>query len=125
MPWLTEAELATLRAANLPRLDWRDLFTPDSIAEVELSPDHAAELDRYFRTFIMLKPDGGCVACNTVQGGFAAAILGGGFTWGLVHGEGRCGTCGYPARAVHYKVGPIERLTVILQYHPDEVEVAS
>jgi len=49
------------------------------------------------------------------------------FTWGLVHGEGHCSECGWPARAYHRPtddegeifVGPLD---FILQYHPDALQ---
>lgn len=108
-------------AANLPRLDWRDLFT----VREALSDEEAGALDAYFRQFL---PPGDCAACSAQQGvrgggdGLIDSILArGAFTWGLANGEGYCRKCGYPARAYHRDVGPIKFLCLILQYHPDEL----
>lgn len=62
-----------------------------------------------------------CVGCACDLDGF----LTGRFVFGLRHGDGHCGFCGYPCRALHYpkrKDGTeIGRCTVVLQYHPDEI----
>lgn len=63
-----------------------------------------------------------CLRCGRPLGG---AI--GSFQWGIVHGEGTCSNCGWPARAKHYikdDEGPIfdRALDMILQYHPDFVQ---
>lgn len=51
----------------------------------------------------------------------------GSFTWGIVHGEGVCGKCGWPCRAYH---SPTDEdgdeifdgaIALVLQYHPDQV----
>lgn len=109
--------LEDLQAANLPHCDWRSFIT----VEGDLTPEETAALDVYFQHFL---PPGPCVKCGAAQGGDALdGLLGRAkFTWGIAHGEGYCSTtgCGYPARAYHYNVGPIRRLEMILQYHPDE-----
>lgn len=102
----TKATLAELQARDIPRLDWRTILTVTG----DLSDSEQTEMDKYFRDFV----DGeDCLSCGRTLGG-----LFGSFTWTMVHGEGRCSNCDYPARALHYKVGPIARLQVILQYHP-------
>lgn len=107
--------LDTLKASGIARLDWRDLLTLTG----ELTDEETAAMDKYFSRFV--KSDKGkCISCELVQGGLISALLGG-FRWGLAHGEGRCSRCGWPGRALHYDVGPIKRLEIILQYHPDEV----
>ena len=83
-----------------------------------------AVLDEYFSIFA--KPNGNeCLNCGERLGGMAAALMGTGFRWGLVHGEGTCG-CGWPCRAYHRPKENGEEvfdraLEVILQYHPDGV----
>ena len=59
-----------------------------------------------------------CIGCDRKLAGdiFAA------FEWGLAHGEGRCGSCGWPARAIHTVTtadGVEHRVSMVLQYHPD------
>lgn len=108
--------LPELKARQYERLNWRTMIAPTAA----LTLAHVTTMDRYFRRFVQAD-DSKCICCGTEQGGFASAILGTGFTWGLAHGEGRCNTCGYPARALHYDVGPIKRAEMILQYHPDDL----
>lgn len=106
--------------ASLPRLNWRDMFA----AEDGITPEDEAAMDSYFAKFV--KMDGGkCINCARTQGGFRAALIGGGFTYDLTHGEGHCRTCGYPGRANHYDIGPIKSLEVILQYHPSQLTLKS
>lgn len=64
-------------------------------------------------------PTGGCVLCGAQLGG-----LMGTFTWLITHGEGQCGKCQWPARAIHYikDTDDTEIFTTaprwILQYRP-------
>lgn len=117
--------IAELRAANLPRCDWRTFLGVSNPTCPCCEPDAAAleglrPLDEYFRHFL---PPGPCVCCGAKQvGGIVESLLGTTkFTWGMVHGEGFCADCKYPARAYHRDVGPIKFLPMILQYHPDEL----
>jgi hypothetical protein len=118
----TPATLPTLdelKARALPRLTPEDLFTSESLAA---HTDHdRATLREYFARFV--KSHGDCIRCGRPHGGgILGAFLGRGFTWGLVNGEGFCGSCRYPGRAYHRDVGPITFLNLILQYHPDGLE---
>lgn len=113
---LTPAKLKELEST--PRLNWRDLLN----IKGELTPEDIQALDKYFSHFVHPDPTGKCLNCGLVQDGLMAALLGG-FRWGLAHGEGFCSRCQYPARAYHFSVGPIERLNVLLQYHPLEVKI--
>jgi hypothetical protein len=106
-----------LKDLNLPRCDWRTFlkFTPSE--DMKFLPQKDADaLDEYFKHFLPLNER--CVKC----GHFHEGILGR-FRWSLKHGEGQCSTggCGWPARGIHYDVGPIKKLEMILQYHPDIV----
>lgn len=50
------------------------------------------------------------------------------FEWGLAHGEGRCGDCGWPAKGhpeVTISDGRVMRFPLPLPYHPDNVESGS
>ena len=63
-----------------------------------------------------------CVKCERPISGAL-----GSFVWGIVHGEGTCGNCGWPARAYHDIKHDGESvfdrpLQIVLQYHPDFVE---
>lgn len=113
--------LTELQAMNLPPANWREFLKAEG-----LTPDEEAALDAYFVHFL---PPGPCVKCGSQQGGdVLASFLGTAkFRWGIAHGEGFCSAkgCGYPARAYHYDVGPIKRLTLILQIHPSELSEPS
>ena len=68
---------------------------------------------------------------RTEGGGVEGWLFAGGpgsttMEWGLVHGECFCAKCKWPARAYHFDIGRkddplIKRLSLMLQYHPDEV----
>jgi hypothetical protein len=116
-------ELQRIKDAKLPRMSWRDVLI---VKEGETLPEvDEKALSEYFAHFV--KTEGGkCVCCGARQGSkdVMDAFLGGGkFTWGIAHGEGFCSVCNWPARAYHFNVGPIERFEMILQYHPDELNV--
>lgn len=60
-----------------------------------------------------------CLHCDGLLGGMF-----GGFEWGICHGEGHCGFCGWPARAHHFaKDADGKELFTLrnyaLQYLPD------
>jgi len=113
-----------LKEAHLPTCNWHEFlkFTPD--ANMPFLPQKDADaLDEYFRHFV---PPGNCIKCGAQQGreGIADRLMGRAkFRFGEKHGEGKCitGGCDWPARAIHYNVGPIQKLELILQYHPDVV----
>lgn len=112
-----------LKDAHLPFCDWRTFlrFTgPEGTAPQQKDID---ALDHHFRHFV---PPGPCIKCGQPQGAenILDSVLGKArFKWGIRHGEGQCSTpgCGWPARALHYDIGPIQKLELILQYHPDVV----
>ena len=122
--------MATEAKQAVARLDWRTVMSaaPDTPADV------ISALDRYFEPFAQpVRRDGNpesemlCLECEKPLTGLSSAFLGGGFTWGLTHGEGFCMGCRWPARAHHYikNVDGGELMTVrnfVLQYHPDFVE---
>jgi hypothetical protein len=121
--------------AEVKHLDWRTLIA------IKEAPEGTAEaLDKYFEPFAQPpgKPDEydgrftiddgqPCLKCDKPLVGLSSFVFGGGFTWGLAHGEGFCAHCKWPARAYHFikKLDGSELATlrnVILQYHPDYVE---
>lgn len=99
--------LEQLQKAQLPRLIWKDVA---AIKRVSDGNDHA-KLDAYFRQFA--PPSETCIACGRELW----------FQWSIRHGEGVCAQrgCGYRARAYHYDLFNAGRLTIVLQYHPDEL----
>jgi len=134
---ITDDDIIELRAKNLPRLTIGDLFEnavditlPDGTKRPLTEPE-LAEIAAYLRMFTrpFKSDDGGktgtvqCPGCDAVlsRPGLMGLLSPGTFTWGIGHGEGGCSRCGYPARAYHFKVGPIERMEAILPVHPDEL----
>ena len=113
-------ELQRLKDANLPRLNWRDVLSVKGADPLPVGDELA--LQGYFSRFV--KP-GPCICCGAQQGAkdILDGLLNARFTWGIAHGEGFCSNCTWPARAYHFDVGPIKRFEMILQYHPDELNV--
>lgn len=113
-----ERNLATMVALGLPRATLDDLAKPtpgneDGFAAIK------AECSDYLAAFV--PPQAECICCGaTLSGNEVMAAFLGTFRWGLVHGEGKCGRCGWPARAYH-AFGPFESLNVIMQYHPERL----
>lgn len=116
------------------RLNWRVLIN----AAPDTPPADIDALSAYFAPFAAVpmvvsedgvekpSPDHPCLNCGKPLLGLTTFMLGGGFTWGLTHGEGHCLACGWPARAHHFikDAAGADLITirnVILQYHPDEV----
>jgi hypothetical protein len=125
--------IAELQALHLPRMTWRDVLSPVEGAEPPSAEDQHA-MDIYFGHFVTAKDDDGhlvCVRCrNRIRGGIEGFLMGGApgstsMEWGLVHGECFCVRCKWPARAYHFDIGRkddplIKRMSLMLQYHPDE-----
>ncbi|MFH1569121.1 MAG: hypothetical protein ABIL09_14095, partial [Gemmatimonadota bacterium] len=102
--------LEELRAASVPHCTFDAII---KVRDGEIADADKRAIDEYLYRFA--DPAGGkCVSCGEVLGG----VLGT-FEFGIIHGEGRCGECGWPARAVHRDVGIIACFEAILQYHPD------
>lgn len=128
-------EIATT-TPTVDHLDWRTLIS----AGEDTPPEILAALDSYFATFaqpeLVVGDDGEktcgnrpCIECGEpLAGGLLGFLTSeGGFEWGLVHGEGHCRKCRWPARAHHFvkdeQGEEILSLTnVVLQYHPDHVK---
>jgi hypothetical protein len=121
---------ATLEVSPVERLNWRTLMsatddTPKSTLDA---------LDAYFAPFAQPLMDGRkikdnhpCLKCGKPLTGLASMFLGGGFAWGIAHGEGHCSACHWPARAHHFiKADDGSNFATIrhfvLQYHPDFVK---
>lgn len=110
--------LDELKAANLPVATMESLGITASSEDEAVVADATARLNEYFAHFLAPDKDGKCVCCGTVQGGIVSALIGGGFTYDITHGEGHCATCGYPARTHHYIADVADLTGIILQYHP-------
>lgn len=98
-----------------------EICTIDSLG-YRLTGEDASKLtevvDDYLFVFLAPNKDG-CVLCGRELGG-----LMGTFTWDIAHGEGFCGNCKWPARAIHYindaDGDPVFNMSPrwILQYSP-------
>lgn len=128
-------DLGALKAKNLPRCTFATLAaafgmklipkgdaTPEEIAAA--TAEMEATITNQVKCFV--PPQKECLGCGSILAGsdIAEAYLRATFTYGLAHGEGHCGKCGYPARANHYPPKDGSGLTFarVLQYHPDELE---
>lgn len=88
---------------------------------------HAAKVlratDEYLKRFAVFDDTLSRCRCGQSLGGLL-----GSFNYGIVHGEGRCGECSWPARADHYikdEVGEdLLYLNAVFPYHPDFVTKA-
>lgn len=113
------------------KLDWRTLMK----ASDETPESTIKALDDYFSHFVAVevkdddrggKPqiqDQNCVGCGKALTGF----LCGTWRWGIAHGVGECGHCGWPSHGHHFIKDESGKdvLTLrnfILQIHPDFVE---
>ena len=124
-------QLETMKAAQLPRLDWRTLVASGAD---ELSADDTSALDDYFKQFIQLefKEDSECKCpccqSNFGKNGIVSFLMADAegyatLEWGIANGEAACSKCRYPYRVYHRDVGPIKFLNIGLPYHPDELSV--
>lgn len=112
---LDKDALAALKSRALPRCRGADMMQVGEGGDAAEGARLMALADTYFAQFLP-KTDSKCVCCGWELTGFV-----GSFTWGLTNGEGFCGRCKYPARAIHRiaEVGTLRHF--VLQYHPDEL----
>lgn len=103
-------DLAAIKEQHLPHMDWRMIFKDSE----QVPAEEASKMEEYFARFLPPAEGLPCINCHRPLGGLLGT-----FTWRIQHGEGECGHCGYPARAIHYDVGVIKSFECILQYHPD------
>lgn len=117
MPELTADRIQELRASGLPSLADTELDY-GGVEGLERRAEIKKYLEEHGHAFALPDDKGSCLNCGHRQSGLLGA-----FAWGIVHGEGRCAPCGWPARAYHY-YGERDRCFVaILQYHPDHVSI--
>lgn len=118
--------LERLKALNLPHATPAifDAKVADDAPDREQAEKYLTILAEYLKDFV---PPGDCICCGSRLGAkdvMDSIVSAPTFRWGLVHGEGECSKCGYPARAMHY-IGKTETApeimvlrNYILQYHP-------
>lgn len=110
-------------------LDWRTFMK----ASDDTKPEVIKALDEYFRHFVALeiKPDHEgkpdiqtqmCVGCGEILSGLLGT-----WRWGIAHGVGECGKCGWPSHGHHFIKDEngdslMTLRNFILQVHPDFVE---
>jgi len=108
-------------------------------AQDDAHPELLEDLDAYFRHFAAPKTDDAgkpieghpCLVCDEMLNGGLIGLFGkGGFEWGIVHGRGHCRNCGWLATAYHFikdrhgkELATLRNM--ILQDHPDDIEIRS
>lgn len=113
-----------LREAKGPveHCDWRAFLT----ASDETPAEVIEALDEHFRPYAALGSL--CPGCGSkvFGGGDLIDVLMTTFRWGIVHGEGHCCNCGWPATLYHFIKGSDGKEIATLRnvglvYHPDFV----
>lgn len=134
---MTEEDLEKLKEEKIERATFEDVFGDSIFDEFSNLEDEqiVEKANDYLEKFISPKirkvnPDGlyACINCSSILAGFDEGF--GVFEWGLEFAKGHCGECKYPMRGRHsIKFGEDEngtdltyKFSVILQYHPSEVE---
>jgi hypothetical protein len=113
----------------LEHLDWRTFMK----ASDDMPATSIAALDKYFSQFVALPikddEDGKpqvqtqkCAGCGEMLTGIFGT-----WRWGIAHGAGLCGGCGWPSYGHHFirdenGEDVVTLRGVILQVHPDFVE---
>lgn len=117
----TPARLAELKDEKLDHLRATDMLSAGDAGDPEMQAKLMAIAEEYFKKFVRWREGkkGKCINCNYQLTG---QLFGGAFEWGLAHGEGHCGVCGYPARAIHRIEGVGTLSNYVLQYHPDGLD---
>lgn len=125
---------------TVQKLNWRTFMSAKDETPEETIRALTTHFEHYVQPTWKKAEDGGvtfadgqpCVSCGKDFNPDLAGFLlnGGGFEWGLVHGEGRCSNCGWPATGHHFvkDENGDEVMTLrnfVLQYHPDFVEKKS
>lgn len=120
---------------RIERCDWRTFLT----ASDDTPADVVAALDQHFKHYAQPEFEqvagektcrpAVCAGCGENLTGSALDGLFGNatFEWGIVHGEGRCGRCGWPATGHHFIRGTDGNAVAtlnnfVMSYHPDFVE---
>lgn len=137
---ITKEDFAIIKAVGLPRIDWRDIFSPrdGKTYDDAVSAEDQQKLTEYFRQFADMGIVGNryfalrdqCPGCLLYLEDTVLSFLGIGtdrntsIQWSLTHGEAYCTSCYWPYRVYHYDIiTDIKRLIFGLPYHPDELEM--
>lgn len=121
---LDNAAIVALQGRALPHLRATNILTNDGTGDPAVVAELIAKADLYCNAFVV--PDGKCICCGEyLTGGRSLLNFLGTFTWGIAHGEGHCGKCHYPARAIHRIDGVGTLSGVILQYHPSQLTLST
>ena len=118
---MTTADKLRAAKALIEHCDWRAFLTTTD----ETPTGTIKALDDYFRQYAALgSPCPGC-GSKVFGSNFAESLLAT-FRWGLVHGEGACCKCGWPATLYHFikdseskEIGVLRNVGLV--YHPDFV----
>jgi hypothetical protein len=116
---ITKERLVELRVST-PHATVEDIGTaggaPEALEDLAVYLNHYAKPKPKKEGWFGEAPP--CLVCDAVNS----------FEWGLVHGEGRCAECGWPATLYHFikdrngnDLATIRG--VLLQYHPDSIEI--
>ena len=106
--------------------------TLSDIATVKQHDNPAVlKLNAYLHGFAKpIMPGNKCLCCERPLAGTLVDQLlsDGGFEWGLVHGQGHCRKCGWPATMYHFIKDEngediLTMHNVLLQVHPDHIEI--
>ena len=122
-PSFDRAALAELQSRDVPRVRATDYFSKPDAADAAgdaVAVEELARWDAYLAQFAKLT-DAECLCCGTSLRCPLGVGVFGGFEWGLVHGEGRCSTCGYPMRGHHEVEGLGSIRNLFLPYHPSTI----
>jgi hypothetical protein len=112
--------LAALQARDIPRVRAADYFSKNELADAE-TDQVLARWDAYLAQFARIE-GGICICCGQCLAALSPRgidlMIGGGFEWGVAHGEGRCRYCHYPMRGHHQVDGLGTIKNLFLPYHP-------
>jgi hypothetical protein len=122
------AVIKALRA-SVPHATVESIATVNDGADAQLVEDLAA-----YQHHFAAPPQGEdhpCLRCEKpLKRSLVSQLMGqeGGFEWGLVHGQGHCRNCGWPATLYHFirDRNGNDLLTIrnlLLQQHPDDIEL--
>ena len=118
--------LAALQARDIPRVRAADYFSKTEAADAE-TDQALAGWDSYLQQFARME-QGICICCGQCLAALSLRgidlMIGGGFEWGLTHGEGRCRYCLYPMRGHHQVDGLGTIQNLYLPYHPSVLSIA-
>lgn len=121
---------------KIDKCDWSTFLTVST--DPPITEDDQSTIALYFSQFCQpeIKAKNGdkkefivnCPQCKKrLNNPFYALANGGGFTWGIIHGQGHCRECRWPCAGHHYIRSPdgedlVTIQNVPLAYHPEYVQ---